>query len=145
MLEIFVVIQTLVLIAILTIFIVMIQHLRKGSEELKERLEAEVREMKLRLDNVEAEVKPVLDDTKKLIATINIIGNNIKDISTDTKEVVHKVKVAATSVEAIFNTTKASFDKTRSKLSLVKLGFEAGASTLLSFYLKKIQKKEDKL
>ncbi|MCX7990410.1 MAG: hypothetical protein N2999_00030 [Proteobacteria bacterium] len=132
MLEIFVVIQTIVIIAIFIIFLLIFLGLKREGEILKEKF-----------SKFESEVQPVLSETRNLLSNLNHIAGSVKEITDNAKEVTNKIKESVSTAENVIDNLKQTFTQTRSKISILKLGIQTGASTLLGYYLKKLQKKEE--
>ncbi len=132
MLEIFIVIQTIVVIGIFIIFLLLFFGIKKESEILKEKI-----------TKFEADIKPILTETKSLLANLNKISSSIKDITDDARQISHKIKESAIAIESVVSNFKYSVDKTKTKVSVLKLGLQTGVSTFLGYYLKKMQKKEE--
>lgn len=132
MLEFLIIIQTIVLIVLLIVFLIFFSGIKKEGKNLKENL-----------SKLESEIIPILKETQSLIMNLNCISNSVKEITEDVKEVSNKVRVSVSSVDNILNLFKKKIDSTKKKTSLFKIGLQAGASSLLGYYLKKLQKKED--
>lgn len=132
MLEVFIVIQTLVIIAIFIVFLLMFMGFKKESEVFKEKL-----------SKLESDIQPVLIETKNLLSNINYIAGSVKEITDDIKLVSNKVKESVSTVQNMIDSVKKTFGGTKTKMSVFRIGIQAGASTLLGHYLKKLQKKEE--
>ena len=99
--------------------------------------------LKEKLTKLEADINPILIETKKLLSNLNYVAGSVKEITDDVKQMSHKVKESISGVENVINSIKKTFCNTKTKVSVFRLGIQAGASTLLGYYLKKLQKKEE--